>query len=61
VFLVENNAPPPVRMTAVPIVSADVHFRGFSRATIHPERKQPEMFDYQTVSLTSMWNPTHGK
>jgi len=61
VFLLENNAAPPVRMTALPIGSAELHFRGFSKATIHPERKQPEMFDYQTVSLTSMWNPTPGK
>ncbi len=60
-FLVEHNAAPPVKMTALPIESADLHFRGFSKATIHPERKQPEMFDYQTVSLTSMWNPTPGK
>jgi tetratricopeptide (TPR) repeat protein len=61
VFLVENNAAPPVRMTTLPIRSADLHFRGFSKATIHPERKQPEMFDYQTVNLASMWNPTPGK
>ena len=61
VFLVENNVAPTVRMTALPIGFADLHFRGFSKTTIHPERKQPEMFDYQTVSLTSMWNPTPGK
>jgi tetratricopeptide (TPR) repeat protein len=61
IFLVENNAAPPAKMTTLPIAAADLHFRGFSKATIHPERKQPEMFDYQTVSLTSMWNPTPGK
>jgi hypothetical protein len=44
----------------MPNVSADLHFRGFSKATIHPQRKQPERFDYQTVSFTSMWNPTGG-
>jgi hypothetical protein len=60
IFLVEDNAAPPTRMTNVPNVSADLHFRGFSKATIHPERKQPERFDYQTVSFTSMWNPTGG-
>jgi hypothetical protein len=60
IFLVEDNAPPPSHMTTVPNVSADLHFRGFSNATIHPERKQPERFDYQTVSFTSMWNPTSG-
>jgi hypothetical protein len=47
-------------MTPMPLTSADLHFRGFSQATIHPERKQPEQFDYQTVSYTSNWNPTSG-
>jgi len=61
VFLVENNAAPNVRMTALPFASADLNFRGFSKPTIHPERKQPEQFDYQTVSFTSSWNPTPGK
>jgi hypothetical protein len=60
IFLVEDNAAPPTRMTTVSNVSADLHFRGFSKATIHPERKQPEKFDYQTVRFTSMWNPTGG-
>jgi hypothetical protein len=27
---------------------------------IHPERKQPESFDYQTWMPVSMWNPTPG-
>jgi len=60
IFLVENSAAPPTHMTTVPNVAADLHFRGFSKATIHPERKQPERFDYQNVSFTSMWNPTAG-
>src|SRR5258707_186064 len=60
IYLVENAAAPESKMTDVPMASADLHFRGFSRATIHPERKQPEMFDYQDVSYASMWNPTPG-
>jgi hypothetical protein len=40
--------------------SADLHFRGFSRVTIDPQRKQPESFDYQSVNSTTMWNPTPG-
>ena len=42
------------------MMSADLHFRGFSRATIDPDRKQPESFDYQDISPASMWNPTPG-
>ncbi len=61
IFLIENDAPPTVRLTTAPMLSADLHFRGFSKPTIDPQHKQPEQFDYQTVSDTSMWNPTSGK
>ena len=60
IYLLESNAPPTARLSTATMLSADLHFRGFSRATIHPQRKQPEMFDYQSVSGTSMWNPTAG-
>ncbi|MEO8373019.1 MAG: hypothetical protein ABI806_27790, partial [Candidatus Solibacter sp.] len=60
IFLTENSAAPVSRVTPAEMISADLHFRGFSRATIHPERKQPEGFDYAHVSATSMWNPTAG-
>jgi hypothetical protein len=60
IFLVEESAPPPARLTPVRTVSADLHFRGFSKVRIDPERKQPEMFDYQSTAYTSMWNPTSG-
>jgi tetratricopeptide (TPR) repeat protein len=53
-FLVEDSAPPPARMTAVPMLGADLHFRGFSRM-------EGESFDYRAVSPTSMWNPTPGR
>src|SRR5262249_27029111 len=60
IFLVEDNTPPTVDMTALPLAEGDLHFRGFSKPVIHPERKQPEQFDYQSLSATSMWNPTAG-
>jgi tetratricopeptide (TPR) repeat protein len=60
IFLIENSAPPISRLTGVEMVAADLHFRGFSKVAVHPERKQPEAFDYSRVSLTSMWNPTGG-
>jgi hypothetical protein len=60
IFLTENSAPPETRLTPVEMTAADLHFRGFSKATIHPQRKQPEAFDYARVSATSMWNPTAG-
>jgi tetratricopeptide (TPR) repeat protein len=60
IYLLESNASPTARLSTATILSADLHFRGFSKATIHPQRKQPEMFNYQNVSGTSMWNPTAG-
>jgi hypothetical protein len=60
IYLVEDNTPPQVHMTRLPLDDADLHFRGFSKPLIHPQRKQPEQFDYSTVSFTSMWNPTPG-
>jgi hypothetical protein len=60
IFLAEDSAPPRTRLTPLPMASADLHFRGFSRPVIDPERRQPERFDYQTVTPTSRWNPTPG-
>ena len=60
IYLFDNNVPPATRLTEIPMASAGLHFRGFSHATIDPQRKQPESFDYQAVSSTTMWNPTPG-
>jgi len=60
IYMVEDDAPPEVRMTRLALDAADLHFRGFSQASIDPQRKQPERFNYDKVSFTSMWNPTPG-
>ncbi len=60
IFLTENDAPPTTKLTSAGLLTADLHFRGFSQAKIHPQRKQPEQFDYQVVNDTSMWNATPG-
>lgn len=60
IFLSESAAPPLVRLTSMDASAADLHFRGFSRPTIHPARMQPESFDYAQIADTSMWNPTPG-
>jgi hypothetical protein len=60
IYLIEDGAPPPVKLTALPIQSADLHFRGFSRAIVPADREDSETFDYNTASTTSMWNPTPG-
>jgi len=60
IFLSEETAAPPVRLTGIQAESADLHFRGFSTPVIHPQRKQPEAFDYAQWMPVSMWNPTQG-
>jgi hypothetical protein len=59
-FLVEEADDPPVRLTRLTAATATLGFGGFSRAVIHPQRKQPETFVYAERSPTSMWNPTPG-
>ncbi len=60
IFLVEDSAPPPARLTEIPMLAAELHFRGFSRAAIDAARKQPEHYDYRNPAPFSMWNPTPG-
>jgi hypothetical protein len=60
IFLIENASAPQTKLSAMDADSAELRFRGFSKATIHPERKQPESFDYAHVAPASMWNPTSG-
>lgn len=60
IFLAEAAARPEHSLTSLAPERAELRFRGFSKPTIHPERKQPERFDYQSFLPQSMWNPTPG-
>jgi hypothetical protein len=60
IFLSEDSGAADVRLSIIDARSATLRFRGFSRPLIHPERKQPEAFDYSTVTPASAWNPTAG-
>jgi tetratricopeptide (TPR) repeat protein len=60
IFLSEQTGKPETALTPIDAASADLHFRGFSRPVIHPERKQPENFLYDEISPVSAWNPTPG-
>ena len=60
ISLIEDSAAPEARLTEIVLVHSDLHFRGFSRAEIHPQRRQPEQFFYLPTSATSLWNPTPG-
>jgi tetratricopeptide (TPR) repeat protein len=60
IFLSEESGEPAVELTGLALLSAELRYRGFSRPVIHPERRQPESFDYQSWMPLSMWNPTPG-
>jgi tetratricopeptide (TPR) repeat protein len=60
IFLGEDASAPPARITTLPISTAQLHFRGFSRIHVDPNRRQPEFFEYGLVSPVSNWNPTPG-
>lgn len=60
IFLSEEALPPQVKPQPVSLISADLHFRGFSETRIDPRRLQPDTFRYDRVSTGSFWNPTPG-
>jgi hypothetical protein len=60
IFLSEDTGKPETILTPVDATYADLHFRGFSKPVIHPQRRQPENFLYDQVSAVSTWNPTTG-
>ncbi len=60
VFLIDDAGAPETKLTPLNAVAANLHFRGFSRPVIDPQRKQPEQFLYSDVHPISNWNPTPG-
>jgi hypothetical protein len=53
----EGLAPAPVEL---PLVGADLHYRGFSTPVSDPQHVQPDSFDYEQVMSTAPWNPLRG-
>jgi len=60
VFLIDDARAPQTKLTPLNANAANLHFRGFSRAVVDPERRQPERFIYSDVRPVSNWNPTPG-
>jgi Flp pilus assembly protein TadD len=60
IFLGANAGVPQAKMTDVEMESAELQFRGWSRPVIHPQRTQPERFNYHEWMPETMWNPTPG-
>ncbi len=60
IFLSEDASRHALTITPLNAKSADLGYRGFSHVTVTPGRIQPERFDYEKWSDTTMWNPTPG-
>jgi tetratricopeptide (TPR) repeat protein len=60
IFLSEFTGIPPVSLTPMNTNLVELRFGGFSTPVIHPDRKQPEWFDYSHRTSFSSWNPTRG-
>jgi tetratricopeptide (TPR) repeat protein len=61
IYMGENAGQPEAHLASLTPERSGVNFRGFSPSHIHPQRKQPEYFDYLNPTTTSYWNPTPGK
>jgi hypothetical protein len=60
IFLAVADTPPVARLTPLPTAVAELRFHGFSVPTVHPQRRQPESFDYHRLLGLPTWNPTPG-
>jgi len=60
IFFATKEAPAPEPME-LPIASADLHYRGFSRPVSDPDHLHPDTFDYQQVMTMAPWNPRRGR
>jgi len=55
-----DEAPATVKLTPLALTAADLHYRGFSRAT--PGRHNgPEEYDYSATSRVAKWPPMEGR
>ena len=59
-FVSNDVSTAPVQVTELAPLSADLHFRGFSRTYRKGGRYGPYWFDYDDVSPTSPWRPIQG-
>ncbi|MDQ3698478.1 MAG: FG-GAP-like repeat-containing protein [Gemmatimonadota bacterium] len=59
-FVSSDVSAAPVRITELQPVSADLHFRGYSRMYRRGGRYGPHWFDYDDVSREHPWRPIEG-
>ncbi len=60
VFFTTDEAPAPASRE-LPLVAADLHYRGFSTPVSDPRHVQPDYFQYEKVLAHAPWNPMVGR
>jgi tetratricopeptide (TPR) repeat protein len=55
-----DEQPAELNITPLPLASADLHYRGFSKRIPHPQHG-PEHYDYEDVSTEPLWPPMAGR
>ncbi|MGH9350678.1 MAG: FG-GAP-like repeat-containing protein [Terriglobia bacterium] len=53
----ESHADPSI---ALPLQSADLHYRGFSQVETDPRHLRPDYFEYARLAARAPWNPAAG-
>jgi hypothetical protein len=59
IFFTTDEAPAP-RPVDLSLISADLHYRGFSTPVSDPEHVRPDYFEYEKVMTYAPWNPMLG-
>ena len=59
-FVASDAAGSPVKVTTLPLLSANLHFRGTSRTYRKGGRYGPQWFDYDSVTKEPVWRPITG-
>ncbi len=60
VFFTTDESPAPAPRE-LPMISADLHYRGFSTPVTDPEHIRPDYFQYEKVLARAPWNPMVGQ
>ena len=60
IFFTTEQSPAPVPIS-LPLLSANLHYRGFSAYNTDPEHLRPDTFDYTRRLVNAPWNPALGR
>ncbi|NQV24436.1 MAG: VCBS repeat-containing protein [Rhodopirellula sp.] len=59
-FFTVDETPVEIRSTEMPLIAADLHYRGFSTKIPHPGLG-PDSYDYQQLDTRLQWPPMEGR